>query len=161
MKLYEFPRETERLVELVMDSEWGNDDIKQEIERVGLKFKEKVVNCVKMMRSLKAQAEVVSKEAERLSNKKKSLINRADWLRSYVQWTMESMEVDQVDDDLFTVRVSKTPPSVLINDQTMIPGEYLEHGEVKVLKLSIKDALQSGKEVPGCELTTGTCLRVR
>ena len=161
MKLYEYPQEMDKLVRLATADEFLSDEMIAELQHLGANFKEKVVNCVKVIKELDASVAALGHEIDRLRVKKESFKGKAGWLKTYVHDQMVGMEMDVVKDDLFTVRVQETPGRVDIVDQTVIPSRYLEHGEVKVLKSAILASLKEGELVPGCELVKSTSLRVR
>ena len=161
MKLYEYPREFDRLVDQARNEEEMTDDWVEEVRQLGGDFKEKVLNCIKLIRELEGSSTAMEREVTRLKSRSLTCRNKIQWLKQYVHYSMEAMEMDVIEDEIFNVRVAKSPPRVNIVDQTVIPVEFLAHGEVKVLKTAIKDALKAGREVQGCELETGTCLRIR
>ena len=161
MKLYEYPQEMDKLVRLATEDGDLSDEMIEELKHLGSNFKEKVVNCVKVIKELESSVAAVGAEIDRLRGKQQSFKGKAGWLKNYVHDQMVGMEMDLVKDDLFTVRVQETPGRVDIVDQTVIPPRYLEHGEVKVLKSAILTSLKEGKLVPGCELVKSTSLRIR
>lgn len=132
----------------------------EELKHLGGSFKEKVVNCVKIIKELDSSVDAVGAEIDRLKGKQKSFKNKRDWLKGYVHDQMVGMEMDLVKDDLFTVRVQETPGRVEIVDQEQIPTRYLEM-DVKVLKSEILNSLKEGELIPGCELVKSTSLRIR
>ncbi len=61
----------------------------------------------------------------------------------------------------YRFKVQKNPPSVFILDEQQIPEEFLTYKPIPD-KEKIKEALQAGKEVPGCVLRVeSTRLEVR
>ena len=161
MKLYEYPEKLERLVRLATEEGDLDDEMLGELKHLGDGFKEKVINCVKIIKELDSSVDSIKGEIDRLRGKQQSFKKKLDWLKDYVHDQMVGMEIDLVKDDLFTVRVAETPGRVDIVDQTMIPARYLEHGEVKVLKSAILTSLKEGELIPGCELVKSTSLRIR
>ena len=161
MKLYEYPEKLDNLVRLATEEGGLSQELLGELKHLGGSFKEKVINCVKIIKELDSSVDAVGAEIDRLKGKQQSFKHKRDWLKGYVHDQMVGMEMDLVKDDLFTVRVSETPGRVGIVDQTMIPARYLEHGEVKVLKSAILTSLKEGELIPGCELVKSTSLRIR
>ena len=131
------------------------------MKHLGSDFKDKVVNCVKVITEMESSIDSLSAEIDRLITKRRSFKAKVDWLKTYVHDSMVRMEMDVVKDDLFTVRVQESPGRVEIVDQSMIPPEYLKHGDVIVLKAAIRDDLKAGREVNGCQLVKSTSLRIR
>jgi len=161
MKLYEYPQEMDKLVQLATEEGGLSHELLGELKHLGGSFKEKVVNCVKVIKELESSVAAVGAEIDRLKGKQQSFKGKAVWLKSYVHDQMVGMEMDLVKDDLFTVRVAETPGRVEVVDQAVIPPRYLEQGDVKVLKSAILTSLKEGELVPGCELVKSTSLRIR
>jgi hypothetical protein len=161
MKLYEYPGRLDKLVRMATEDGDLSDEMLAELQHLGDDFKEKVVNCVKIIKELESSVDAIKGEIDRLRSKQHSFKGKLGWLKAYVHDQMVGMEMDVVKDDLFTVRVQETPGRVEIVDQTMIPPRYLEHGEVKVLKSAILTSMKEGELVPGCELVKSTSLRIR
>ena len=161
MKLYEYPQEMDKLVQLATEEGGLSHELLGELKHLGGSFKEKVVNCVKVIKELESSVAAVGAEIDRLKGKQQSFKGKAVWLKSYVHDQMVGMEMDLVKDDLFTVRVQETPGRVGVVDQAVIPPRYLEQGDVKVLKSAILTSLKEGELVPGCELVKSTSLRIR
>ena len=161
MKLYEYPGRLDKLVRMATEDGDLSDEMLAELQHLGDDFKEKVVNCVKIIKELESSVDAIKGEIARLKKKKDSFDGKMGWLKTYVHDQMIGMEMDVVKDDLFTVRVQETPGRVEVVDQAVLPPRYLEHGEVKVLKSVILASLKEGELVPGCELVKGTSLRIR
>ena len=161
MKLYEYPQEMDKLVQLATEEGGLSHELLGELKHLGGSFKEKVVNCVKVIKELESSVAAVGAEIDRLKGKQQSFKGKAGWLKMYVHDQMVGMEMDLVKDDLFTVRVAETPGRVEVVDQAVIPPRYLEQGDVKVLKSAILTSLKEGELVPGCELVKSTSLRIR
>ena len=161
MKLYEYPGRLDKLVRMATEDGDLSDEMLAELQHLGDDFKEKVVNCVKIIKELESSVDAIKGEIDRLRSKQHSFKGKLGWLKTYVHDQMVGMEMDVVKDDLFTVRVQETPGRVEIVDQTVIPQRYLEHGEVKVLKSAILTSMKEGELVPGCELVKSTSLRIR
>ena len=161
MKLYEYPQEMDKLVRLATEDGDLSDELIGELKHLGSDFKDKVVNCVKVITEMESSIDSLSAEIDRLITKRRSFKAKVDWLKTYVHDSMVRMEMDVVKDDLFTVRVQESPGRVEIVDQSMIPPEYLKHGDVIVLKAAIRDDLKAGREVNGCQLVKSTSLRIR
>ena len=160
MKLYEYPEKLDNLVRLATEEGGLSHELLEELKHLGGSFKEKVVNCVKIIKELDSSVDAVGAEIDRLKGKQKSFKNKRDWLKGYVHDQMVGMEMDLEKDDLFTVRVQETPGRVEIVDQEQIPTRYLEM-DVKVLKSEILNSLKEGELIPGCELVKSTSLRIR
>ncbi len=162
MKLYEMPREYERLYSVMTaDEEVTNDEMLVALSKVDDTFNAKVENCAKMVTQFEATSAVCANEMARLAKRKKSHDSRATWLKAYMQECMLDMGMRAVDGDVFRVLIQKNPPSVVIEDEDSVPEKYFVTQPPKVSKSAIKEAIDSGKEVPGCRLQRTESLRVK
>jgi hypothetical protein len=70
--------------------------------------------------------------------------------------------INEVKSSLFTIKLGKNPAKVSITDQALVPDKFVRTTlTIAPDKNAIKDALQAGEEVPGCELVRDTVLKVR
>ena len=162
MKLYEMPRVYEQLyASMTSDEEVTDEQMLAALAEVDESFRTKVENCAKVLSQLEASAESCGREMTRLSKRKKSCENRARWMKDYVHECMLDMGMNHVDGDIFRVIIQKNPPSVLIEDESVVPEEYYVTPPPKVSKSAIKEAIDGGAEVPGCRLQRTESLRVK
>ena len=85
MKLYEYPEKLEKLVRLATEEGDLDDEMLGELKHLGDGFKEKVINCVKIIKELDSSVESIRGEITRLRNKRESfesLRPRAGWKSS-------------------------------------------------------------------------------
>ena len=132
------------------------------IEGLYESFDAKIEACAAAMRDIELRAEAAADEAERLYERKVSLLKRRDWLKEYVKQNMEFVGRQKVEGSLFTVRVQATAPSVHIVNVDELPQQYVV---AKVTaspdKAKIKEALLAGTEVPGATITRGSTVVIR
>ena len=162
MKLYEMPREYERIYStMTSDEESTDEEMLKALSEVDDSFRAKVENCAKMMSQLESTSQACAHEIERLIKRKRSHENKAKWLKAYVQECMLDMGMNHVDGDVFRVAIQKNPPSVVVEDEDSVPEKYFVQPPPKISKSAIKEAIDSGDEVPGCRLQQTQSLRVR
>lgn len=122
---------------------------------------EKRDNMGSFLARLDAEAEILKKEETRLAARRRSFERISEIIQDSLHWQMEQWGVRKVEGQRFTFAVKKNPPSVEIEDEKLIPAEYLEYVP-RVKKAEIKEALTEGKEVAGAKLITNkTRLEIR
>ena len=115
---------------------------------------DKAVNVAKVIRNLEAEEQEAKAEADRLSQRAKSLGNRCDALKEYLLLNMKVAKVTNLTSPLFTIFVRPPSKVVFIENEALIPDEYKET-KTEVRKGLIAAALKEKKEVPGASLVDG------
>jgi len=85
----------------------------------------KAANVALYIRELKAQAEAVKAEQDRLAKRRASLVRRAESLTEYLLGALQQHGIEQVKTPLVTVSVRINPWSVEVADAKVLPPEYL------------------------------------
>ena len=124
MKLYELSDDYRNLLEALDGEDSEQDNITAILSQVKEQFNEKVENIGKMVLSLKADAEAVKLEEQRLAKRRKALESKADWLSDYLKNELTNTGVDNVKGTLVTVSLRKNPASVNILNAEAIPEIY-------------------------------------
>ena len=103
-------------------------------------------------------------QIKRLQEFKKAETNKLDRYKEYVKSSMELMGIEKIETGLGRLQIAKSPISVDIIDETLIPDEYKEVvTEVKVNKKKIADNFKAtGELIEGVRINTdNTNLRVK
>jgi hypothetical protein len=120
-------------------------------------FEEKAVSVAAYIRNLELEAAAVEDARQRMETRQRSLQRHADRLREYLQREMERVGLPGVKSAELTLRLQKNPPSVIVDDDSAIPGAYQQEViTVKLLKTEIGKALKAGQAVPGAHLEQST-----
>ncbi len=105
-----------------------------------------VIDSLKMRQAYSLQR---LKEWERVA----STCDKAlDNIKFRIQNALMQMELPEIHGFEYTFKLQANPPHVVIEDENLIPGEFVTtetKTTTKVDKKSIMDALKSGKSVPG------------
>tara|TARA_R110000787_G_scaffold21425_2_gene63364 strand:+ start:63 stop:560 length:498 start_codon:yes stop_codon:yes gene_type:complete len=76
-------------------------------------------------------------------------------LKDALLWSFTKYHIDKLPCHEFTVTLKNNPPSVVINNEELIPESYLNKKIVTTVnKSEIGKALKSGVDVPGARLDT-------
>lgn len=110
---------------------------------------------------IQTMAEQFKANAKMFSSAAKSLERVGESLKERLKYSMVEMQTNELAGILFKYKLSSSSPSVVIDDQALIPAIYCrEKVVVDVDKAAIKDALLDGRSVPGAHLERGFTLRV-
>lgn len=123
-------------------------------------LEQKAENYCKILADWKGEIEKINAEIARLDGLKKRLENGSARLKTNLSETMKSQGKDKLKAGTFSVFFRKTPPSVNITNEAIIPKKY-KVVSVTVSKTLISDALKSGVEVQGAELVQGETLQIK
>ena len=163
MKLYELTDSYKSALELFSDPEQLFDDalIADTLESIELDVDEKIINTAAVIKTLQAEAEAIKNAIATMLERQKALESRADGLRSYLLLNMQKAGKTSVKSPWLTVDVHKSPVSVKINEEWLLPREFVtEVVTVKINKTDIKNAWGTDG-IPGCELIQSEHLRIK
>ena len=160
--LYELSTSYLNVVNLI-DEEESSDDILNALTTIEGAIEVKASNIANLIKSLESEVEVIRSEEKRLAQRRKSRESAADNVKQYLKSAMEQMGLDKIKSPTRTISIQLNPPAVQIVNEDEIPGKFLtlvpEHYEVN--KKLISEALKTGENVKGCELSRGRSLRIR
>lgn len=146
--LYELTNDFMALLDMADDP-----DIEEQVwldTAIGIEgaLENKADGYAKVIKQLIADADAAKSEKERLSNREKSLRNRADSLKKMLQDTMEVSGKLKFKTQLFSFGIQKNAPALKILDEEQIPEDYLIPQPPKVDSAGIKDfAKKNGGEL--------------
>jgi uncharacterized secreted protein with C-terminal beta-propeller domain len=122
-------------------------------------FEQKAVAVAAYIRNLELEAAAVEDARRRMERRQQSLERHAERLRTYLCIEMERTGITKVKSTELMLRTQKNPPSVVIDNDSAIPGAYQQEViTVKLLKAEIGKALKAGQQVPGVHLEQSTRL---
>jgi hypothetical protein len=158
MKLYELT-EAMKEVSKLLDEGVPFEQLEETLKDLDCDFEEKAKNVLFAIANLKAEAEMIDGEVARLTGKKKTKINQIDGLRNYLLFNMEQSNSKKIDNGLMSASVRKGAPSLLINDEGLIPDEYkviktTVSADKKGLLKALKE-LSEGETIDGAEIVAG------
>ena len=157
MKLYELTMQYQRLLDEIEEAEGELTDEQWEmLEILDGAFDDKVENLAKFIRSIQADADAVKTERQRLAAREKSLGNKVDWLKRYLQQSLEAAGKDKVKGRVLNVSLRKAPVSCVVRDLDQVPPTFKEEiTEIKVDRTAvIRHFKDTGEVLPGVEMVT-------
>jgi hypothetical protein len=160
-KLYELTGAYAKLLESssdYIDEETGEvqSEFSAALDSIGGAIDDKVEGCVKVIRHLDADMEMLRAEEVRLAKRRKSIEGSKDRLRKYVRENMQLAQRDKIKTALFTIFLSAAKQKVVIDDEDAVPNEYrAEAKRPPPDKAALLAALVSGKVVAGAHAELG------
>ena len=161
-KIYELANYYNDLLSMLENEEISEEAFHGTLDCIEGEIALKYDNICKFIKNLSSDAEGLKIEAERLSKREKAIKNKITWLKNYMLSNMQAMGREKIKTELFTVAVQKNGVAKLMVDENNVPKKYFK----KVVNITrddkaIREILESGKKVRGCELVTGYQLRIR
>lgn len=132
------------------------------IEGLDGEIEDKADGYAKVITQLNADATAIKAEEDRLYRRRTTIENRIKNMKSRLQGMMEITGKKKIKTELFSFGIQNNPASVVIDDETMIPGDFLIPQAPKIDKTAIKDALKAGVDMAGiAHLEQTQSLRIR
>ena len=125
-------------------------------------FQEKAVNVAMYARNLEAEAEAISEATKEMVKRYRSMSAKADRLRSYLLSEMQRTQTKQIKCPYFVLSLRKTPASVRIAPNAVIPEFLLAPPKTQEAdKRAIKEAIEKGLVIEGVTLESGETLSIK
>lgn len=161
MKLYDLAQNYLNLQELLEDSEVPQDMLEASLNEVGEELEDKAENIAKLIKTLAIEAKALKEEETRLSNRRKSLENRSEWLKKYLDSSMKATGKTKFKGKLFSFSIQKNSPGVEILDEELIPERFYIEQEPVLSRENLLKALKDGEDIPGAEIKQTESLRIK
>lgn len=146
--------DAEKLADLDLDEATLADTL----ESMGGELEVKAQNVVFFARNLESTATAIKEAEAKMAARRKALENRAAGLLRYVQESMRFANIQKIECPHFVLKIQNNPPSVDVYEPGLIPSEFMKQKPPpppEVDKTAIKEAIKSGREVPGAKLAQG------
>lgn len=142
-------------------SEWDEETFKMALDSVQGTIEEKVENYAKVIRYLEGEQEMLKKEEERISGRRKSLENQVKRLKEGMQLSMDLTETPKIKTPLFTIWVqeSKSASVEITNEKQLLKAYKIP--EVKADRKQLLADLKAGKVVRGAKLKESSSRSIR
>lgn len=160
MKLYELSSAYRPLVD-ALDDETADADFLDLVAQVEGELKEKAINIGKLVRNLDADAKAIKEAAKAMTDRAKAAENRAGRLRQYLLHNMKLANIHSIECDYFVMKVRDNPESVVIDDASKLPAEYLRQPPPEPDKRAILADIKQGVVIEGARVERGQRLEIK
>ncbi|MNO66347.1 hypothetical protein D3C76_571330 [compost metagenome] len=156
-RLYEL---TGQFKELAILADGADEDlavaVRDTMEAIEGEFQEKGKAIAMLTLNIDGDLEAIQSQIDRLTERKRIITNRKESLKEYLRLNMDASGITKISHPLFTITCGKGKPSVVIDDQKVIPDEYMRVTTAMAPdKVAIAKAIKEGKEVPGAHSEIG------
>lgn len=157
MRLYDISQQFLSIQELAENDESMIEAVADTMEGIAADFEQKGQAVVVIFRGMEADIEAIDSELKRLSEKKKAIQNRVEWLRNYLRDNMAATGITKISCPLFNITLSEAAKQVEVFDESALPDDYVT---VKTVlspdKRKLLADLKEGVDIPGAMLVDGT-----
>lgn len=162
--LYEIAAEFRTDLDKLSDLDLPPEVVADTLEGMSGELEAKATNIASLVRNLEVTAGAIKDAEAQMAKRRKAIENRIKSIKDYTLSVMVANGIEKIETPYFKVSVAKNPPSVDIYDAVQLPEHFLRcppPPPPEPDKALIKDALKSGKDVPGCRLTQSLSLRIK
>jgi hypothetical protein len=127
-------------------------------------IQEKATNIGFVVRNLEETAEAIKRAATQATGRANSIINRAESLKAYALSQLKAAGISKVEHPMLVMSVKRNPAKVVIDFEDSIPKDYMRQPPLPPPvpdKGMIREALQSGLDIPGTHLEWGDRLEIK
>lgn len=127
----------------------------------------KATNVAKYIMNVEAMAEAIERASTQMKGRANRMRNRADSIRDYLRNNMQGAGITKIEAVEFVLSLKKNPPAVVIDDEAVIPADYIVTPEPlppplpRPDKKLIAKAIKEGFSVPGCHLEQAERLEIK
>ena len=160
MTLWEVDKRIRDILEngMHIDEETGEVLLPEDLDSLNIERDEKIEGIALYVKNLKAEAEAIHTEIDRLKDREESKKKKAERLIQYLSSILCGKKFETAKTSL-SFRKSSV---VQINDELLVPEEFMKvKTEKKPDKTAIANRIKSGEFVPGCELVVKNNLQIK
>ena len=160
MTLWEVDKRIRDILEngMHIDEETGEVLLPEDLDSLNIERDEKIEGIALYVKNLKAEADAIHTEIDRLKDRKESKKKKAERLIQYLSSVLCGQKFETAKTSL-SFRKSSV---VQINDEFLVPEEFMKvKTEKKPDKTAIANRIKSGEFVPGCELVVKNNLQIK
>ena len=161
MTLYELTQEWQELLDMMEDPEINPQAVTDTLEAIGGEIEEKADGYAKVIASLKADAEALKKEEDRLSARRKAITANIDRMKTSLEDAMRLTGKTKFKTELFSFGIQKNAPAVFIKDETKVPEMFWVVPEPVLDKKAAAEYLKAAGSTEWGEMRQSESLRIR
>jgi aromatic ring-opening dioxygenase LigB subunit len=132
--------------------------IRDTLEGLAGDLETKSINVAAYFLSLDAQAAAIKEAEAKMAARRKAIEAKSARLKDYLKQNMQACEIQKISCPEFEISLRKNPPSVIIDDESLIPLEFIEIRETRHID---KAAIKAVKGCAGAHIEQGFSLVIR
>lgn len=160
---FELAAQYRRLAEVLAEQHDDPQLIADTLESISGPLDEQLENLAKMACNVEAAAEGVHRTMENLQQREAALQRSAQRGRRLILDLMQAAGREKATTALFALAVRKNPPAVVIDNEKVLPEDFLIQHPAPAPspdKKAIASALKAGVPVPGVHMEQGLRLEI-
>jgi hypothetical protein len=163
LSLYEITESLDYLLDALDSPEGLDEEAAAMLDRyLDHKLPEKTDGYCGFIANLESFVEGCKRERQRFAEREDRAKRLIETMKGRLVETMDRLDLQKVQGPQFTVTAVNCPPSVVIDDESIIPSQVTEIRQTTYIdKKAIKALLRLGQEVPGARLTTKRSIRIK
>lgn len=122
--LYEITDEINELIDLLEDEEGNEAEIQKRLDELNEDFEHKFDGYMKAYRNLEAREKAVKEEAGRLKDRADGFKKKKEKIKNALLVAMKTTGKKKIETDLFSAAIRINAPSVVVDDETLVPKEF-------------------------------------
>lgn len=160
--LYEIANDYLFLINQLAESEEITDEQMELLDQSRDNLQQKIINVGAFIRNLESEQDAIEKAIDDMAERSSKLTKKIDKLKEYVKVTMENFNIKDVKSPYFQIKVRANPPSIVIQDEKMIPSKYIKESVTrKIDKQLIYQELKNDIKIPGALIENKTRLEIK
>jgi hypothetical protein len=115
----------------------------------------KIEDYAFVIRNMEALPDAIKAEEKRLADRRKAIEKRVEHIKNWLLVNMQQAGITKIESPVFTVALQNNPPSVIIDDESLIDDGFKRLPDplpLVVDKKLIKMAIDAGQEVQGAHI---------
>jgi hypothetical protein len=152
--LFELAAEYRSVADQLADMDLDPQTVADTLESISGDLESKATNVAAFVRNLESSAAAIKEAEAAMSARRKAIENRAASVRQYLLDNMTRTGITKIECPYFKIAVRTNPESVVIDDETAVPDDYLREipARYEPDKSAMKSAMQDGFAIPGARL---------
>jgi|TARA_B110000003_G_C16635500_1_gene528226 hypothetical protein len=158
--LYEIAKDYKDALEELTDIE--DEAVVDTLEGLKGTLETKSENIIKYTQNLNSTIHAMKEAEKSMAERRKKLEKKVLGIKQYVKNVMEENQINKIETVNFDLSIRKNPPKAVIEDQEMIPKDFVEtHVTEKININKVKEELKKGASVQGARLVQETRLDIK
>lgn len=127
-ELYELSNDYLEVLDMMDDDTWDEQTVMDTLEAVDGEFDYKAESMAKIIKSFQAKSDAVKEEIDRLTARRKSFENKAEFFKAVLFQNMQVIGKKKIKTALFAISIAKNggkEPLKITGNIEDIPGKYL------------------------------------
>lgn len=164
LTLYELTAQRLELQRKLMEMEFDAVTIADTLEGESSALEAKIEDYGWVIRNMEAFGDAIKSEEKRLAERRQAHEVKVAKVKDWLLENMQVCGISKIECPVFTISLKNNPPKVVIDDEKLIPDQFLVVPDLPLPspdKKAIAAELKAGKEVAGCHLSQSKRIEIK